>query len=80
LSRRPAPERRPDDFTLKLEQTDGTPAEPPSFRSAVPNWRPGDTIPIRRDRTLGVVGVVAGAELDDDPTLIVEDSSEEDAT
>jgi hypothetical protein len=54
-------------FTYKLEQTDGMPAEPPSFRSAVPNWRPGDTIPIGRDRTLRVVGIVAGAELDDHP-------------
>ena len=29
-------------FTLELE--DGTPAEPARFESAVPNWKPGDTI------------------------------------
>ena len=38
-------------FTFRLEQADGTPAEPPSLRSAVPNWRVGDTIPLGRDRT-----------------------------
>jgi hypothetical protein len=59
-------------FTFKLQQADGTPAEPSSFQSVVLNWRPGDTIPIGRDRTLRVVGVVAGAAADDDPVLIVE--------
>ena len=37
-------------FTFKLERLDGTPADPPKFRSAVPNWRVGDTIPLGRDR------------------------------
>jgi hypothetical protein len=66
-------------FTFKLQQTDGTPAEPPSVRLAVPNMRVGDTIPIERDRTLRVVGVVAGVDDDDDPVLIVEDRPEPDA-
>jgi hypothetical protein len=66
-------------FTFKLQRTDWTPAEPPSFRSAVANWRPGDTIAIRRDRTLTVVGIVAGVELDDDPVLIVEAATSEPA-
>jgi hypothetical protein len=39
-------------FTVKLEQADGTPAEPPTMESTVTNWRVGDTIPIGRDRTL----------------------------
>jgi hypothetical protein len=26
-------------FTYKLEHEDGTPAEPSTFRTAVPNWR-----------------------------------------
>jgi hypothetical protein len=43
-------------FLFKLETEDGTPAEPPSLSSAVPNWRPGDTIPLGR-RTLRVVGM-----------------------
>jgi hypothetical protein len=31
-------------FTFRLERVDGTPAERPTFRTVVPNWRPGDTI------------------------------------
>jgi hypothetical protein len=46
------------------------------MRSAILNWRVGDMIPIRRDRTLRVVGIVAGAELDDVSALIVEDTAE----
>jgi hypothetical protein len=58
--------------TFKLEQADGTPAEPPTMESTVPNWRVGETIPLGRDRTLRVVGTVVSA--DDEPTvLIVED-------
>jgi hypothetical protein len=33
-------------FTLRLEQADGTPAEPPTMESTVTNWRTGDTIPL----------------------------------
>jgi hypothetical protein len=36
-------------FTFKLEHPDGTPADPPTIRSAVPNWEIGDQIP--RDLT-----------------------------
>ena len=61
-------------FTFKLEQANGTPAEPPTLRSAVPNWRVGDTIPLGRDRALRVVGIVVSN--DDEPSvLIVEDVS-----
>ena len=62
-------------FTFKLEQADGTPADPPTIKSTVTNWRVGETIPLRRDRTLRVVGIVVSAE--DEPTvLIVEDAAE----
>jgi hypothetical protein len=61
-------------FTIRLEQADGTPAEPPTIRSAVTDWRTGDSIPLGRDRTLRVVGIVARAE-DEPPVLIVEDVS-----
>jgi hypothetical protein len=57
-------------FTVRLEQADGTPAEQPSIVSTVTNWRTGDTIPLGRDRTLRVVGIVARAE-DEPPGLIV---------
>jgi hypothetical protein len=59
-------------FTFKLEQADGTPAQPPTIESTVTNWRVGETIPIGRDRTLRVVGIVVSNE-DEPSTLIVED-------
>jgi hypothetical protein len=62
-------------FTFKLEQADGTPAEPPSFRTAVPNWRVGDTMPIKAGRMLHVVGIVASYE-DEPSILVVEDVAE----
>jgi hypothetical protein len=31
-------------FTFNLETTDGTPADPPSFQTVAPIWRPGDPI------------------------------------
>jgi hypothetical protein len=61
-------------FTVKLEQADGTPAEPPTIQSTVTNRRTGDTIPLGRDRTLRVVGIVVSNE-DEPPVLIVEDVS-----
>jgi hypothetical protein len=54
-----------------LERADGAPAEPSSFSSAVPNWAPGDTIPLGR-RTLRVVGV-RDDDADSPPVLVVED-------
>jgi hypothetical protein len=58
-------------FFFMLETADGSPAEPPRLHSAVPNWRPGDTIPFGY-KTLRVVGV---RDDDDDeaPVLVVED-------
>jgi hypothetical protein len=44
-------------FLFRLETEDGTPADPPTLESAVPNWRAGDEIPLGRDRTLRVVGI-----------------------
>jgi hypothetical protein len=58
-------------FTFKLEHADGTPADPPSFRAAVPNWRPGDTIHLARS-TLRVVRV-RDDDADQAPVLVVED-------
>jgi hypothetical protein len=59
-------------FLFRLETADGAPAEPPTLTSAVPNWRPGDTIPLGRDRTLRVVGV-RDDEADQPPALVVEE-------
>jgi hypothetical protein len=47
-------------FTFTLEHEDGSPAEPSRFSTAVPNWSPGDTIPLGNNRTLRVVEVRPG--------------------
>jgi hypothetical protein len=60
-------------FAFRLEQEDGTPADPPTFRAAVPNWRPGDTIPLGRDRTLRVIAIRDDGA-DQAPVLVVEDT------
>jgi hypothetical protein len=59
-------------FTYKLENEDGTPADPPVFRTAVPTWQPGDTIPLGAGRTLRVIEARAGRDADEDPVLVVE--------
>jgi hypothetical protein len=59
-------------FLFRLETADGAPAEPPTLTSSVPNWRPGDTIPLGRDRTLRVVGV-RDDDADEPPVLVVEE-------
>ena len=65
-------------FLFRLQLEDGTPADPPTFRTAVPNWRAGDVIPLGH-RSLRVVEV-----LDDDveqaPKLIVEFADESTAS
>jgi hypothetical protein len=42
-------------FCFRLETVDGTPAEPPTFATAVPNWSLGDVIPLGH-RALRVIG------------------------
>jgi hypothetical protein len=59
-------------FAYRLEREDGTPADPPTLRSAVSSWRPGDSIPLGRDGTLRVTAIRPGDEPDDDPVLVVE--------
>jgi hypothetical protein len=55
---RSAPVRREEDrmagFYFRLEFEDGTPADPPVLRTAVPNWSAEDTIPLGADRMLRV--------------------------
>jgi hypothetical protein len=45
-----------DGFSLQAETTDGVPAEPLTLSSAIPNWQPGETIPLG-GKTLRVVGL-----------------------
>jgi hypothetical protein len=61
-------------FTYTLEQEDGSPADPPTLRSALPNWKPGDTIPLGPGRTLRVLGI-RDRDADQPPILVVEDVS-----
>jgi len=35
-------------FMFRLEDEDGSPADPPTLDSAAPNWRRRDTIPLGR--------------------------------
>ncbi len=58
---------------FRLVRLDGTPAEPPSFKTTVLSWQPGDTIPLG-GRTLQVVQVRAG-DGEELPVLVVEDLS-----
>jgi hypothetical protein len=58
-------------FTFKLEHEDGTPAVPPMFHTAVPNWQAGDTIPLGRDKSLRVIDIRPEAP-DGNPVLVVE--------
>jgi hypothetical protein len=57
-------------FLFRLEIADGVPADPPTLAAAVPNWKPGDTIPLGRG-TLRVVRVYDD-DSDRPPVLVVE--------
>jgi hypothetical protein len=59
-------------FTFTLAHEDGSPAEPPTLATAVPNWKPGDSIPLGGSRTLRVIAIRPGPEPADDPVLVVE--------
>jgi hypothetical protein len=61
-------------FLFRLETTDGVPAEPPTVSVAVPNWRPGDTIPLGH-KTLRVVAV-RDDDADQTAVLVVKDVAE----
>ena len=61
-------------YHFRLQRTDGTPADPPTYRSSVLNWQQGDKIPLTADRTLRVLGV-RDDDADQPPALIVEDLS-----
>jgi hypothetical protein len=58
-------------FTYRLENEDGTSADPPILDTATPTWRIGETIPLGRDRILRVIGTRAGREPDEQPVLVV---------
>lgn len=59
-------------YHFRLQRTDGSPADPPTYRSTVFSWKQGDTIPLSADRTLRVLGI-RDDDADRPPVLIVED-------
>jgi hypothetical protein len=61
-------------FLFRLETRDGAAADPSTLSSAVPNWRPGDTIPLGANRTLRVVDI-RDDDAEQPPVLIVEDTA-----
>jgi hypothetical protein len=59
-------------FTYKLEHEDGTPADPPSFRSAPGvTWAVGDTIPLGRHGALRVIDTRLDEGTDGDPVSVL---------
>ena len=59
-------------YDFRLQRTDGSPADPPTYRSTVLVWRQGDQIPLNAVRTLRVLGV-RDDDADQPPVLVVED-------
>ena len=59
-------------FMFKLETRDGDSADPPTFRTAVPGWRVGDTIPLGGRPSLQVIEV-RDDNVDEPPVLVVEE-------
>ena len=58
-------------FSYKLEREDGSPADPPTLRTAVPTWQEGDTIPLDGERTLRVVSTRLDEGTDGDPVSVL---------
>ena len=59
-------------YHFRLERTDGSPADPPTYKSSTLVWRQGDVIPLGRDRRLRVLGV-RDDDADQPPVLVGED-------
>ena len=58
--------------TYRMILLDGSPADPPTLRSAVPDWKPGHTIPRGPGKPrLLVLGVHADNDHEHDGVLIV---------
>jgi hypothetical protein len=64
-------------FQFRLEREDGTAADPPTLKAAVPDWRAGDTIALGRGRMLRVIAFRLEEGSDGEPlsVLVVEDGS-----
>jgi hypothetical protein len=58
-------------FQFRLEREDGAPADPPTLRAVAPNWRPGDTIHLGRDRMLRVIATRLDEGSDGEPVSVL---------
>jgi hypothetical protein len=63
-------------FLFRLEHKDGTPADPPTLKAAVPDWRAGNTIALGHGRMLRVVDTRVEESSEGDPVsvLVVEET------
>ena len=62
-------------YHFRLERTDGSPADPPTYQCATLTWRQGDVIPLGASRSLRVLGM-RDDDADRPPVLVVEDMAE----
>jgi hypothetical protein len=49
-------------FTFQLVLEDGTPADPPQFVTAVPNWAPGQAFLLHPGRVMRTLAIEAADE------------------
>jgi hypothetical protein len=59
-------------YEFRLERTDGSPFDPPTYRCGTLSWRQGDKIMLTPERSLRVLGV-RDDDADQPPALVVED-------
>lgn len=57
-------------FHFRLEHEDGTRADPPTLKAAVPNWQAGDVIALVAGRSLRVIGTRLEGDPDGDPVVV----------
>ena len=62
----------PRAVAMRSSTRTGHPPTRQRFRTAVPTWNAGDTIPLSNDRALRVVDTRPGEEPEGDPVLVVE--------
>jgi hypothetical protein len=58
-------------FSFRLGRKDGTPADPPTLKAAVPNWRAGDMIALGPGRSLRVIETRLKENADGDPVVVL---------
>jgi hypothetical protein len=59
-------------FQFRLELRDGEPADPPTFATGVPNWRPGDTLVTGPNRRYTVLEVRDSRDDEEPGVMVVE--------